>query len=378
MDVVKKKNRDYEKNKEHHFSETLVPGFIDEKQFRTMLIFERKRTERSHKPVLLILLDVSKLYEFKDIRFTEMLKVKRVIQALIEFTRDVDIRGWYTHGTVIGILCTEFDGISRDSLCQKVKIVAEGALGTGDASKLAVTCHCFPEVDQQGNAMDQQDTIFYPENDTSTSNTYLLFKRGIDIAGSFLGLLLFSPLFVIIALLIKLDSRGPVFFKQKRAGYRGKPFTLLKFRSMHVNCDESTHREYVQKLIKGSVDSESSGSVYKITSDPRITRMGKILRKTSLDELPQFINVLIGDMSLVGPRPAIPYEIEQYDIWHRRRVQESKPGITGVWQVEGRSQTTFDGMVRMDLNYCRTRSLMVDLKLIMKTPVALLTTKGAY
>src|SRR5690606_17207331 len=125
----------------------------------------------------------------------------------------------------------------------------------------------------------------------------------------------------------------------------GRLFTLYKFRSMHINCDDSIHKEYVSSLITGKVKEPSDGGVFKITNDPRVTRVGRILRKTSLDELPQFFNVLIGNMSLVGPRPAIPYEIEQYDIWHRRRVLESKPGITGIWQVEGRSQTTFDGMV---------------------------------
>ena len=144
---------------------------------------------------------------------------------------------------------------------------------------------------------------------------------------------------------------------------------------MFINSDETIHKEYVSKLIRGEV---SEQKVYKIRSDPRVTPLGRFLRKTSFDELPQFFNVLWGDMSLVGPRPPIPYETAQYDLWHLRRIMENKPGITGFWQVEGRSSTTFDGMVRMDLKYSRKQSVLFDLKLILKTPLSLLTTRGAY
>lgn len=151
---------------------------------------------------------------------------------------------------------------------------------------------------------------------------------------------------------------------------------------MKVNNDESAHREYVTKLIKGqaeAVTDDTTGTkVYKIVKDPRITSIGQFLRKTSLDELPQFINVLLGNMSLVGPRPPIPYEVAEYHLWHKRRVLETKPGITGYWQVEGRSTTNFEGMVRMDLQYIRKKSFWLDIKVILKTPLALFTSKGAY
>jgi lipopolysaccharide/colanic/teichoic acid biosynthesis glycosyltransferase len=172
-------------------------------------------------------------------------------------------------------------------------------------------------------------------------------------------------------------------FRQERVGQYGKKFMFLKFRSMHANNDPDVHKKYVQNLIDGKAPGDagrdvSAQKVYKITNDKRVTAFGHILRRTSLDELPQFINVLRGEMSLVGPRPPIPYEIEKYKIWHRRRVLEIKPGITGLWQISGRSSTTFDEMVRLDLQYARTWSLWMDMKILLKTPRAVLTAKGAY
>ncbi|MGB8760935.1 MAG: sugar transferase, partial [Candidatus Sulfotelmatobacter sp.] len=165
-------------------------------------------------------------------------------------------------------------------------------------------------------------------------------------------------------------------------GQDGGSFVFLKFRSMFVNNDSSVHKEYVQKLIAGKADkhlSDGNGQgVYKLTNDSRITRVGAFLRKTSLDELPQFINVLKGEMSLVGPRPPVPYEVEAYDIWHRRRLLEAKPGITGLWQVSGRSRVTFDDMVRLDLHYARTWSPWTDIKILLRTPAAVMLGEGAH
>ena len=162
---------------------------------------------------------------------------------------------------------------------------------------------------------------------------------------------LLSPVFLAVAVAIKLTSKGPILFKQERIGQYGVGFTFLKFRSMHFRNDPKIHREYVRKLISGKDDckqADDNGGAYKLQNDPRITPVGKFLRRTSLDELPQFFNVLRGDMSLVGPRPPIPYETEAYDVWHRRRFFEAKPGITGLWQVKGRSRVKFDDMVRLD------------------------------
>jgi lipopolysaccharide/colanic/teichoic acid biosynthesis glycosyltransferase len=209
-------------------------------------------------------------------------------------------------------------------------------------------------------------------------------KRTIDFTGSLLGLIFSSPVFLLIALGIKLTSRGPVFFKQERIGQRGERFIFLKFRSMYVNSDEKAHKDYVTKFIsfprENPAASRNNGVpvIYKMEGDRRVTPLGKFLRKTSLDELPQFINVLKGEMSLVGPRPPIPYECDLYDIWHKRRVLELKPGITGLWQVEGRSRRTFNDMVRLDLKYINEWSLWLDFKILLKTPWIMLTGSGGY
>ena len=199
---------------------------------------------------------------------------------------------------------------------------------------------------------------------------------------SVLALLLCLPLLWIVGLAIKLSSRGPVLFRQKRVGQYGKRFVLLKFRSMHIGNDRSIHRDFVTKLIASEEVSEAASgetqAVYKLTNDKRVTRVGKFLRRTSLDELPQFFNVLKGDMSLVGPRPSVPYELEAYQTWHRRRVLDFKPGITGLWQVNGRSRVRFDEMVRLDLRYASTWSLWLDFKILLRTPGAVIAGTGAH
>jgi lipopolysaccharide/colanic/teichoic acid biosynthesis glycosyltransferase len=181
-----------------------------------------------------------------------------------------------------------------------------------------------------------------------------------------------------IAVAVKATTRGPVFFRQERLGLNGKPFSFLKFRSMYTDCDNINHKEYITRLIHDKKSAAVKPGVFKLTDDPRVTPVGGFLRKTSLDELPQFINVLKGEMSLVGPRPPIPYECELYDIWHRRRLLSCKPGITGLWQVTGRSSTTFDEMVRMDLKYIHEWNLWLDLKILFMTPKVVFSGKGAY
>jgi lipopolysaccharide/colanic/teichoic acid biosynthesis glycosyltransferase len=212
-------------------------------------------------------------------------------------------------------------------------------------------------------------------------------KRGLDIVLSLGVLVALSPFLSLIAAFIKLTSPGPVLFKQVRIGRRVRPFTMLKFRSMHAGADAKAHQEYISWYITASGKSDSrhhqtgngdgSEPLFKLTDDPRVTPVGRFLRKMSLDELPQLWNVFRGDMSLVGPRPPLPYELEQYEPWHRRRVLEAKPGVTGLWQVRGRSRTTFEEMVRLDLEYVRTRSLWTDLKILLATPRAVVSSKGA-
>lgn len=188
---------------------------------------------------------------------------------------------------------------------------------------------------------------------------YSVTKRLIDIVGSLCGIILLSPLFLIVAVLIKLeDPKGKVFFAQERNGRYPKTFKMYKFRSMVHNAED---------LLKDLMDrNEQTGPVFKINDDPRITKVGKFIRKTSIDELPQLFNVLKGDMSLVGPRPPIPHEVEQYNSYQMQRLAV-KPGLTCIWQVSGRNNIGFDEWVEMDIEYIKTRNLWLDIKLIFKT-----------
>jgi len=209
----------------------------------------------------------------------------------------------------------------------------------------------------------------------------LAMKRAIDIVGSLVGLIILSPLFLLIVIFIKLDSSGPVIFKQTRVGRGGRTFTFYKFRSMYQNNDNSIHQKYIGDLIRGAArataKSVGAKKVFKMDKDPRITRVGRILRRTSLDELPQLFNVLKGDMSLVGPRPGLPYEVKMYKNWYSRRLT-TIPGITGLWQVSGRSERTFDEMVALDLEYIDNWSLWLDIKILFKTIFVVLKREGAW
>lgn len=201
-------------------------------------------------------------------------------------------------------------------------------------------------------------------------------KRSVDVLVSAVALLVSSPVWLTAALVVKLESKGPVFYKQERVGMDGQIFLLYKFRSMTVaEQEDHQHREYVKKLIKKEGETNlgtDEKPVFKITNNRRVTRAGRVLRKTSIDELPQILNVFKGEMSLVGPRPPIPYEVELYEDWHRKRL-DVKPGLTGLWQVSGRHHLSFEQMVQLDIYYIENWSLWLDLKIILKTLPALFT-----
>lgn len=202
---------------------------------------------------------------------------------------------------------------------------------------------------------------------------YFVAKRVLDVLLASALLVLLSPVMAIVAALIALDSRGPVLFHQRRVGQSGAPFDMLKFRSMYHKSDATVHVLAIQRYMQGErlSESETSNAPYKLTDDPRITRVGKFIRKTSLDELPQLWNVITGEMSLVGPRPPMPYEVELYTSREMLRL-ECKPGLTGPWQVYGRNTVTFKEMIEMDIGYLENRSIWYDLKLIALTvPAAL-------
>jgi len=358
-------------------------GILDAEAFRRMIALERKRSERSRKPFMLLLLDMGE-HRLSDKNGKVLGKI---LSALSVSTRETDITGWYANDCVVGVMFTEIaadDGSSPSTIIARVTETLQSNLTLEQFNRVNISFHVFPEDWDHDTQEPQSNPTLYPDlskrEDARKSARAL--KRMMDVAGSMLALMFFSPIVLIISCAIKATSKGPVFFRQRRIGQHGKPFVFLKFRSMYVDNDAGVHKEYVKRLIAGKADKQPSDGdgqgVYKLTADPRITRVGSFLRKTSLDELPQFINVLQGEMSLVGPRPPVPYEVEAYDIWHRRRLLEAKPGITGLWQVSGRSRVNFDDMVRLDLHYARTWSPWMDIKILVRTPGAVVLGVGAH
>ncbi|MBU2501023.1 MAG: exopolysaccharide biosynthesis polyprenyl glycosylphosphotransferase [bacterium] len=227
----------------------------------------------------------------------------------------------------------------------------------------------------------QAPAFFIPADTTRYAGPQALVKRFFDLTVSGILLLLTAPLMGLIALLIKQSSPGPVFFVQERLGKDGKPFKFYKFRSMKHNSDDAIHRQFAAMFIngdeRGCAESNSGEKVFKLKEDPRVTGIGSLLRRTSLDELPQLINIVRGEMSLVGPRPPIAYEIENYLPWHMERLR-AVPGLTGLWQVSGRSSVSFDEMVHMDIRYISNWSLWRDVMILLKTVPVVLRGTGGY
>ena len=359
-------------------------SILSEVAFQKMISVERKRTERSRKPFLLMLLDTGTTHSGPN----NGKALGSIVSTLLAATRETDVTGWYKEHSIVGVMFTELVTDEKNSILSTMLIRVTSALRDSltfeQFNQISISFHLFPDDWAHDLPQSPGNPTLYPDL-MKRDNARKLFsgvKRVMDIVGSVLALLINAPVFLIVALAIKLSSKGPVFFRQQRVGQHGKPFTFLKFRSMYVGNDASVHKEYVKQFIAGRAElkpSDGNGNgVYKLTNDSRITPVGSFLRRTSLDELPQFINVLKGEMSLVGPRPALSYEVENYDLWHRRRLLEAKPGITGLWQVNGRSRVKFDEMVRLDLRYARTWSPWLDMKILMRTPRAVLFGEGAY
>ena len=312
--------------------------------------------------------------------------LRKTRAALTSAIRVTDICGWYEEDMALGTIFTEIGAggsAITTSIRTKVLTSLQGNVDSRYVSKLHLSFHLFPEDWEKKDPRCPVDPLLYPDlfQEEDSQSFYRFAKRTIDILISVIALVVLSPLFIFISLAVKLTSKGSVLFKQQRVGQFGVVFTCMKFRSMEVVNDPGIHREYMERFISGDVNTGESRNIekpfYKIQRDQRVTRVGAMLRKSSLDELPQFLNVLKGEMSVVGPRPPIPYEVERYDIWHRRRVSETKPGITGLWQVKGRSRVTFDDSVRLDLKYIDTRSIWLDIKIIFQTPWAILAGGGA-
>lgn len=357
---------------------------LGEESFQRMISLERKRTERSGKPFLLMLLDMG------DHPLSEKMSktLGQILAALALTTRETDVTGWYKDKSVVAVMFTDLGLDNRAELLgtmiTRVSETLRSKLTLEQFNQVSISFHLYPdEWDHESPQRPSNPTLYSDLSKRDQARrAYRVTKRAMDVLGSLVALIFLSPVFLVIAAVIKLTSKGPVLFRQPRVGQHGASFTFLKFRSMYVNNDATAHKEYVKKLIAGEAERHPSNGngdgVYKLTGDSRVTPVGAFLRKTSLDELPQFLNVLKGEMSLVGPRPAIAYEVESYDTWHRRRVLEAKPGITGLWQVCGRSRVKFDEMVRLDLRYAKSWTPWLDLKILMRTPRAVVLGDGAY
>jgi lipopolysaccharide/colanic/teichoic acid biosynthesis glycosyltransferase len=311
-----------------------------------------------------------------------------VISSLMSSSRDTDIVGWYKEGVTVGALFTGLvagdKNLVLSTILSRVSSTLRDELSFEQFNLVSISLHYFPDDWDHDNPGRPSNPALYPDlsNQEQGKRPLLIMKRTIDIVGGALLLFLCLPFCLIIAAAIKATSKGPVLFKQGRVGQHGRQFVFLKFRSMYADNDHTVHKEYVTKLINNESASAASNcksdTVYKLTGDKRITPIGRILRRTSMDELPQFWNVLRGDMSLVGPRPPIPYELAAYQTWHRRRLLEVKPGITGLWQVTARSKVDFDEMVRLDLRYATSWTPWLDIKILFRTPLTVLRGSGAY
>lgn len=356
-----------------------TPEFLSERSFARQLCQERKRSERSGRKFALMLVNAEVLF---DNHSREGLRTG-LLQVLVRSIRGTDVLGWHHRDVEAGVILTEFGSGEVSDALENIRFrVGTGLrniLSPAQIAAVRITFHIFPEEWNAGNRSSAVDLTLYPElsgsNGKRTSRQII--KRTVDLAGSLLALATLWPLFAAIAIAIRVTSKGPALFRQQRVGEFGVNFTMYKFRSMESQAKSSIHEEYVQKFIRGDADSARADGIFKLKDDPRVTPIGRFLRRTSLDEFPQFFNVLRGDMSLVGPRPPLPYELKSYDAWHRRRLLEAKPGLTGLWQVSGRSRTGFSEMVRLDLRYAQSQSVLLDLLLLFRTIRVFIFDEGA-
>jgi lipopolysaccharide/colanic/teichoic acid biosynthesis glycosyltransferase len=373
---------------------------LGEALFKDALVRERKRADRSGTPFAVVLVDRG------DGSSCEA-RWAAILRGVTAVKRDTDVVGWLERGAVIGLLLPDgADGQSALKVLRRLRRELGRRLGESGLAALSIRlyAHHRREGGLNGTAVgatislpvaagrDETTALSAVEQELSAAPSVDLLleafmeqrrhpwrdvlKRGLDILGSLILVAFFLPLLVAVFIAVKWTSPGPALFRQARVGRRGKPFTMLKFRTMYVNAGHTIHDDYMTWFIKASSQQpRAETQFFKLKHDPRITPVGRFLRKTSLDELPQFWNVLIGEMSLVGPRPPLQSEVDQYQPWHLRRVLEAKPGVTGLWQVSGRSRTTFDEMVRLDLKYARSYTLWTDIRILAATPFAMF--KGA-
>jgi lipopolysaccharide/colanic/teichoic acid biosynthesis glycosyltransferase len=347
-----------------------TPEVFEQHLFRSVLRRERLRCDRFEQPFALAVI------ARRDGRRPSPAAWAGAARALTTVKRGSDVVGWLDHEAMLGIILPGARPSALARIEERITTELSGALGEQSRDGFIVRLFLYDGPDP---AVSRESPVWVAPPVSRSERLRVRLKRALDVAGSASLLAISAPLFLLIAALVKLGSSGPVLFRQRRVGRYGVPFTMLKFRTMHVNVDHAIHERYVSEFIaeNRAAATNGSGQTFKIVNDPRVTRIGRFLRKTSLDELPQFWNVLRGEMSLVGPRPPLQYEVNRYKGWHRRRLFDAQPGITGLWQVTGRSRTTFDEMVRLDLRYAKQCSAWTDIKILLATPRAVVIGKGA-
>lgn len=378
-------------------------GVQSVEQFRAILERERARADRNEHQFSVVVFDIVGT----EANIAETQRLARVLTKRIRFT---DQLGWFDSHR-IGILLPETPVSGAWKLADDACIAL-----SADATPPECNVYTYPSRpsdNHHGHSDHLHIEDIYPKRKTAASRSFStsakqgpdeqslsdieearsgqmhqtreiaepmqrlfwrplpLWKRAMDVVGASLCLVIFSPLMLLIALIIKSVSPGPVFFKQNRAGYGGRPFTMWKFRTMELGVDTSTHQEYVSGLIRSSGHSCERKPMIKLSNESQVIPLGRILRRTYIDELPQLINVLRGEMSLVGPRPPILYELVEYLTWHYKRI-DVVPGMTGLWQVSGKNRLTFDEMMRLDIQYWRKRSLWLDIRILLTTPFAII------
>lgn len=328
-------------------------------EFLQQLAREKRRSERSKAPLSVV------VYHLGGSGAPTVGQTCRFLEALHAIKRETDVLGHLSDGS-IAVLCPDTGERGIDAFMRKLQARAQDL--PFEAVSATYPDALFEHLSDKAAAFPR--TVLLNRDSLAAERNEYALKRCLDIIGAIGAIFLFAPVMIVISVVIAWTSRGPIIFKQTRLGRGGVPFTFYKFRSMTTDVNDDIHRAFVTSLISSSAaetSAEGKPQYYKLQSDPRVTRVGSFMRKSSIDELPQLFNVLKGDMSLVGPRPAIPYETAHYQSWHLRRIVTVRPGMTGLWQVQGRSKVSFNDMVRMDIRYIKECSMWLDLKILSKT-----------
>jgi lipopolysaccharide/colanic/teichoic acid biosynthesis glycosyltransferase len=364
--------------------EARLPGFLDSSAFDAVLQHEKMRADRSLVPFTMLLFDIrysSKSGNNKDTRKADL---RQLASIILSCSRGSDIKGWYRDGRQLRVALVLHNTKPENS--ERVKETVFNLFndwtrskynGNGKIRQLVCDKSIYPKslVKPDGPSRADRRSEDFEISPLNNRRSLIwrplpIWKRIMDIVGSCIVLVLCSPVLLLTAIYIKIISPGPILFKQRRIGYLGKPFTMWKLRTMNANTDTSGHRQYLESLIKGEGDGSGGNAdlpmVKQDSNNKQIIPLGMLIRKSSLDEIPQLINVLLGEMSMVGPRPPIPYEASEYLHWHKHRF-ETVPGMTGLWQVNGKNRTTFKEMVRLDIKYARNRTFWMDVVILIKT-----------